>query len=113
LKIIVTGGAGFIGSAVCRYLVRETHAQVINIDKLTYAANLRSLEPIANNPRYQFIRADICDRPAMEAAFAKHEPDAVMHLAAESHVDRSISGSDAFIHTNVLGTPTLLETARS
>ena len=113
LKIIVTGGAGFIGSAVCRYLVRETDAHVVNIDKLTYAANLRSLEPIANNPRYHFIRADICDRPAMEAAFAKHEPDAVMHLAAESHVDRSINGSDAFIHTNVLGTHTLLETARA
>ena len=86
MKIIVTGGAGFIGSAVCRYLVGETDAHVINIDKLTYAANLRSLEPIANNPRYHFIRADICDRPAMEAAFAKHEPDAVMHLLSLIHI---------------------------
>jgi len=113
VKIVVTGGAGFIGSAVCRYLVRATDAQVVNIDKLTYAANLRSLEPIADSARYHFIRADICDRAAMEAAFAKHQPDAVMHLAAESHVDRSINGSDAFIHTNVLGTHTLLETARA
>ena len=113
MKIIVTGGAGFIGSAVCRHLVRETDAQVVNIDKLTYAANLRSLDPIVDSPRYHFIRADICDRAAMEAAFAEHEPDAVMHLAAESHVDRSINGSGAFIHTNVLGTHTLLETARA
>ena len=113
LKIIVTGGAGFIGSAVCRHLVRETDAQVVNIDKLTYAANLRSLDPIADNPRYHFIRADICDRAAMEAAFARHQPDAVMHLAAESHVDRSINGSDAFIQTNVVGTHTLLEAARA
>jgi dTDP-glucose 4,6-dehydratase len=113
LKIIVTGGAGFIGSAVCRYLVGEADAHVVNIDKLTYAANLRSLEPIANSPRYRFMRADICDRLAMQTAFAEHQPDAVMHLAAESHVDRSINGSDAFIHTNVLGTHTLLETART
>ena len=104
VKIVVTGGAGFIGSAVCRHLVRETDAQVVNVDKLTYAANLRSLEPIANSPRYTFIRADICDRDAMDAVFARHAPDAVMHLAAESHVDRSINGSDAFIHTNVVGT---------
>jgi dTDP-glucose 4,6-dehydratase len=110
---MVTGGAGFIGSAVCRYLVRETDAQVVNIDKLTYAANLRSLETIAGNPRYSFIRADICDRAAMDAAFARHQPDAVMHLAAESHVDRSITGSDAFVRTNVLGTHTLLEAARA
>ena len=113
MKIVVTGGAGFIGSAVCRYLVRETDTHVVNVDKLTYAANLRSLEPIANSPRYTFIRADICDRDAMDAVFAKHAPDAVMHLAAESHVDRSIDGSDAFIRTNVLGTHCLLEAARA
>ena len=113
MKIIVTGGAGFIGSAVCRHLVRETDAHVVNVDKLTYAANLRSLEPIANSPRYTFIRADICDRDAMDAVFARHAPDAVMHLAAESHVDRSIEGSDAFIRTNVLGTHCLLEAARA
>jgi dTDP-glucose 4,6-dehydratase len=113
LKIVVTGGAGFIGSAVCRYLVRETDAEVVNVDKLTYAANLASLDPIANSPRYSFIRADICDREAMDAVFARHAPDAVMHLAAESHVDRSISGSDAFIRTNVLGTHCLLEAARA
>jgi dTDP-glucose 4,6-dehydratase len=113
VKIVVTGGAGFIGSAVCRYLVRETDTHVVNIDKLTYAANLRSLEPIANSPRYTFIRADICDRDAMDAMFAKHAPDAVMHLAAESHVDRSIDGSDAFVRTNVLGTHCLLEAARA
>jgi dTDP-glucose 4,6-dehydratase len=113
VKIVVTGGAGFIGSAVCRYLVRETDAHVVNIDKLTYAANLRSLEPIANSPRYSFVRADICDREAMDAVFAKHAPDAVMHLAAESHVDRSINGSAEFIRTNVLGTHCLLEAARA
>ena len=112
MKIVVTGGAGFIGSAVCRHLVRETGADVVNVDKLTYAANLRSLDPIANSPRYTFIRADICDRPAMDALFARHAPDAVMHLAAESHVDRSIDGSDTFVRTNVLGTHCLLEAAR-
>jgi dTDP-glucose 4,6-dehydratase len=113
LKIVVTGGAGFIGSAVCRHLVRETGAHVVNVDKLTYAANLRSLEPIASDPRYTFIRADICEREVMDAVFARHAPDAVMHLAAESHVDRSINGSDAFIRTNVLGTHSLLEAARA
>jgi len=112
MKVIVTGGAGFIGSAVCRYLVRETTAHVVNVDKLTYAANLRSLDPVASNPRYTFIRADICDRDAMRAVFAWHAPQAVIHLAAESHVDRSIDGSDAFIRTNVLGTHALLEVSR-
>jgi len=113
VKIVVTGGAGFIGSAVCRYLVRETEAHVVNVDKLTYAANLHSLEPIANSPRYSFIRADICDREAMDAVLRAHSPDSIMHLAAESHVDRSIGGSDAFIRTNVLGTHCLLEAARA
>jgi dTDP-glucose 4,6-dehydratase len=113
LKIIVTGGAGFIGSAVCRHLVRETDSTVINVDKLTYAANLTSLESVARSPRYTFIRADICDRAAMDKIFEQHAPDAVMHLAAESHVDRSINGSDEFIRTNVLGTHCLLEAARA
>ena len=109
----MTGGAGFIGSAVCRHLVGKLGASVVNVDKLTYAANLRSLDPIACSPLYTFVRADVCDRQAVEAVFAKHAPDAVMHLAAESHVDRSIDGSDDFIHTNVLGTHTLLEAARA
>ena len=113
MKIIVTGGAGFIGSAVCRHLIANAAAHVVNVDKLTYAANLRSLEPIAHSPRYSFVRADICDRAVMEAVFARHAPDAVMHLAAESHVDRSINGSDEFVRTNVLGTHTLLEVARA
>jgi dTDP-glucose 4,6-dehydratase len=113
MKIVVTGGAGFIGSAVCRHLVGKVGAHVVNVDKLTYAANLRSLVSVAGNPLYSFVRADICDREAMDAVFAKHAPDAVIHLAAESHVDRSINGSDAFIRTNVLGTHTLLEAARA
>ena len=113
MRVVVTGGAGFIGSAVCRYLVRETQAHVVNVDKLTYAANLRSLEPIANSPRYSFVKADICDRAAMDAVFHTHRPNSIMHLAAESHVDRSISGSDAFIRTNVLGTHCLLEATRA
>ncbi len=113
MKIIVTGGAGFIGSAVCRHLIGNTAAHVVNVDKLTYAANLRSLDPIAHSPRYSFVRADICDRAAMDSILARHAPDAVMHLAAESHVDRSISGSDEFIRTNVLGTHALLEAARA
>ena len=113
MKIIVTGGAGFIGSAVCRYLVSEVGASVLNIDKLTYAANLNSLKPIADRPQYELIRADICDRDAIAAAFKKFQPDAVIHLAAESHVDRSITGSDAFIETNIVGTYALLEVARA
>ncbi|MBX9592125.1 MAG: dTDP-glucose 4,6-dehydratase [Hyphomonadaceae bacterium] len=113
LKVLVTGGAGFIGSAVCRYLVQETDARVVNVDKLTYAADLRSLAALRDGPRYAFVRADICDRDVMGAVFARHAPDAVMHLAAESHVDRSITGSDAFIRTNILGTHVLLEAARA
>jgi len=113
LRILVTGGAGFIGSAVCRYLIRETDAEVINVDKLTYAANLRSLDPIAGSSRYNFVHADVCDRLTMDALFKKCTPDAVMHLAAESHVDRSINGSEDFIRTNILGTHCLLEVART
>ena len=112
MRILVTGGAGFIGSAVCKYLVTEMKFNVVNVDKLTYAANLHSLDSIANSPRYRFIKADICDRGAIDAIFTEMAPDAVMHLAAESHVDRSITGSADFIQTNIVGTHTLLEAAR-
>jgi dTDP-glucose 4,6-dehydratase len=101
MRIIVTGGAGFIGSALCRFLVGETEHSILNLDKLTYAGTLESLRSIANNPRYRFVRADICDRPAIEAIFSDYRPDAVAHLAAESHVDRSITGSSAFVDTNI------------
>ena len=111
--IIVTGGAGFIGSAVCRHLISETEDRVVVIDKLTYAANLSSLAPISNSPRYHFIKADIADRSAVDQVFADYRPDAVMHLAAESHVDRSITSSGDFIQTNIVGTFTLLEAARA
>jgi dTDP-glucose 4,6-dehydratase len=113
MKIIVTGGAGFIGSAVCRLLIGETTADVVNVDALTYAANLRSLDAISGSPRYGFVEADIRDRARMDRLFAETQPDAVMHLAAESHVDRSITGSNAFIETNIVGTYTLLEAARA
>ncbi len=109
-RILVTGGAGFIGSAVCRRLVREGHV-VINVDKLTYAGNLASLSEIEKNPKYTFIKADICDERAMREAMSAHAVDAVMHLAAESHVDRSIDGPDAFVNTNVVGTFRLLSAA--
>ncbi|TNG88109.1 dTDP-glucose 4,6-dehydratase [Pasteurellaceae bacterium USgator11] len=113
MKILVTGGAGFIGSAVVRHIIQETADSVINLDKLTYAGNLESLEQIAANPRYVFEQADICDKTALERIFQQHQPDAVMHLAAESHVDRSIDGPAAFIDTNIVGTYTLLEAARA
>ena len=110
-RVIVTGGAGFIGSAVVRQILRESGAEVLNIDALTYAGNLSSLREVEKCSRHRFLRADVCDRPAMERAFAGFRPDAVMHLAAESHVDRSIDGPSVFIATNVVGTATLLETA--
>jgi len=112
MRVLVTGGAGFIGSAVCRYLVAEQNVQVLNVDKLTYAANLNSLEPIAGHENYAFEKADIGDAEKMRKVFAEFAPDAVIHLAAESHVDRSITGSGAFIETNILGTHILLEAVR-
>ena len=112
MKLLVTGGAGFIGSAVCREIITHTDHSVVNVDKLTYAANLASLDPVANDPRYRFVKLDICDRLGLEEVFKAEQPDAVLHLAAESHVDRSISGPAEFIHTNIVGTYTLLEAAR-
>ena len=111
LKVIVTGGAGFIGSALIRYLIRETDAEVMNLDKLTYAGNLASLREVETSPRYHFTRADICDGAAVRRIFREFRPDAIMHLAAESHVDRSIDGPLEFVRTNVLGTATLLDAA--
>src|SRR3954468_9953984 len=110
-RILVTGGAGFIGSAVVRHIIRETEHQVVVVDKLTYAGNLESLAPVSNDPRYAFMRADIADAPKMREVFETYAPDAVMHLAAESHVDRSIDGPGEFIETNVVGTFTLLQAA--
>ncbi|NNH79053.1 dTDP-glucose 4,6-dehydratase [Acinetobacter sp. ANC 5380] len=112
IKILVTGGAGFIGSAVIRHIIKDTEHQVLNIDKLTYAGNLESLISVSDNPRYQFSEIDICDHAAVEQLFTDFQPDIVMHLAAESHVDRSIDGPAAFITTNIVGTYTLLEVAR-
>ena len=113
MKILVTGGAGFIGSAVVRHLIRHTPHHVINLDKLTYAANLDSLTSVSGDPRYAFEKIDICDSDGLAEVFSRHKPDAVMHLAAESHVDRSIIGPDAFIQTNLVGTFRLLEAARA
>lgn len=110
---LITGGAGFIGSAVVRELVTNTQHHVVNVDKLTYAGNLESLTTIQDNERYTFVQADICDAPAMQRLFDEHQPDIVMHLAAESHVDRSIDGPAEFIQTNVVGTAVLLEAARA
>ncbi|OXY82118.1 dTDP-glucose 4,6-dehydratase [Oceanimonas doudoroffii] len=109
---LITGGAGFIGSAVVRELINNSQHKVVNLDKLTYAGNLESLASVQDNPRYTFVQADICDAAAMQAVFEQHQPDIVMHLAAESHVDRSIDGPAEFIQTNIVGAYTLLETAR-
>jgi dTDP-glucose 4,6-dehydratase len=112
MKILITGGAGFIGSAVIRHIITHTDNSVVNVDKLTYAGNLESLLSVSESPRYAFERVDICHRSELDRVFAQHQPDAIMHLAAESHVDRSIDGPAAFIETNIVGTYTLLEAAR-
>lgn len=112
MKILITGGAGFIGSAVVRHVIENTKNEVLNVDKLTYAGNLESLASVADHPRYTFSQTDICDRAALDELFENFQPDAVMHLAAESHVDRSITGPAEFIETNIIGTYQLLEAAR-
>jgi dTDP-glucose 4,6-dehydratase len=112
-KIIVTGGAGFIGSAVIRQFINDTDCSVVNVDKLTYAGNLQSLASVSESSRYCFEKVDICDAAEVARVFREHKPDAIMHLAAESHVDRSISGPADFIQTNIVGTYTLLEAARN
>lgn len=112
MRILITGGAGFIGSAVIRHVIDKTDDQVLNVDKLTYAGNLESLKVIDGSPRYEFRQVDICDAEALKQAFDSFEPNLVMHLAAESHVDRSIDGPAEFINTNIIGTYNLLEVAR-
>lgn len=113
MKILVTGGAGFIGSAVIRHIIQNTQDSVVNVDKLTYAGNLESLLEVSDNSRYAFEQMDICEKAKLDYLFSKYQPDAVMHLAAESHVDRSIDGPAEFIQTNIVGTYNLLEAARA
>lgn len=112
MKILITGGAGFIGSAVIRHIIKDTNDSVVNVDKLTYAGNLENLLEVSQSERYKFEQVDICNFAELERVFAEHQPDAIMHLAAESHVDRSIDSPSAFIETNIVGTYTLLEVAR-
>ncbi|MEC7816900.1 MAG: dTDP-glucose 4,6-dehydratase, partial [Pseudomonadota bacterium] len=112
MKLLVTGGAGFIGSAVIRHIITNTQDEVVNLDKLTYAGNLESLAEVSGNERYTFEQVDICNRAELDRVLAQHQPDAIMHLAAESHVDRSIDGPADFIETNIVGTYTLLEATR-
>jgi len=112
MKLLVTGGAGFIGSAVIRHIVKNTTDEVVNLDKLTYAGNLENLADVTCSQRYRFEQADICDGPELDSVFRQHQPDVIIHLAAETHVDRSIEGPSAFIKTNIVGTYTLLEAAR-
>ncbi|MEM9201458.1 MAG: dTDP-glucose 4,6-dehydratase [Actinomycetota bacterium] len=113
MRILVTGGCGFIGSAVVRHLINDTDHEVINVDKMTYAATYGSVGSVADNERYRHLELDICDGAAVDAAFVDHQPDAVMHLAAESHVDRSIDGPEEFLQTNIVGTMHLLQAARN
>ena len=113
MRILVTGGCGFIGSAVVRHLIENTDHEVINVDKMTYAATHGSVAAVADDERYRHLEIDICDAAAVEAAFVDHQPDAVMHLAAESHVDRSIDGPEQFLQTNIVGTMHLLQAARN
>lgn len=112
MKLLVTGGAGFIGSAVIRHIIQNTRDEVVNLDKLTYAGNLESLALVSDCQRYTFEQVDVCNRAELDRVLAQHEPDAIMHLAAESHVDRSIDGPAEFIETNIIGTYTLLEASR-
>src|SRR5262245_53773257 len=112
MKFLITGGAGFIGSAVIRHLIAETDAEVVNVDCLTYAGHLTTLDDVKGSQRYRFEPVNVCDAAAVRRVFQQHRPQAVMHLAAESHVDRSIDGPAAFIQTNIVGSYTLLEAAR-
>lgn len=113
MNFLITGGAGFTGSAVIRYLIRKTNHQVLNLDKLTYAGNLESLAEIDDSSRYKFVQGDICDHALVSELLEEFEPNILMHLAAESHVDRSIDGPAEFIQTNIVGTSVMLEAARS
>ncbi|WP_417566243.1 dTDP-glucose 4,6-dehydratase [Marinobacter sp.] len=112
MKLLITGGAGFIGSAVIRHIIANTRDEVVNLDKLTYAGNLESLAEVSGSERYSFEHVDICNRAELDRVLTQHQPDAIMHLAAESHVDRSIDGPADFIETNIVGTYTLLEAVR-